>query len=138
MSTYATPAATSSSGGFSDPKTYFKISALALAAVALLGILLNALGMGALLGANFLAFDWTHDAVHVLLAVVAGVLGFGAASHATAKTMAKVVGLTYLGLGVVGFVAPGILGFLGLHLEIGENLAHILLGGWGAYTGFAG
>lgn len=121
-------------------RLYWRASGLALAAVALLGIALNATANAALLGSGFLAFDWTHNVVHVLLAAVALVLGFAAVDVAVSKGVAKVVGLVYLGLAVVGFLSATVFGIgtlLGLHLELGENLVHLLIGGWGAYVGFS-
>lgn len=120
-------------------RVYWKISGIALGATAVLGILLNAVGLGDLLG-GFLTFDWTHNVVHVLLAAIGISLGFGSASAALAKNAAKLFGIVYLGLAVVGFVTANLFGvgdLLGLHLEVGENLVHLVLGGWGAYVGFS-
>lgn len=120
-------------------RLYFKVSGVALAATAALGLALNAIGAGALLG-NFLTFDWTHNVVHVLLAAVALALGFGAATPGVARGVAKLVGVVYLGLALVGFASATIFGLgtlVGLHLEIGENLVHLLIGAWGAYAGFS-
>ncbi len=119
-----------------NPVTYWRVSAVALAAVALLGVLLNSIGQADLLGANFLAFDWTHNVVHILLAAVAAVFGFANLGAGLTKTMAIVFGFVYAGLGVVGFIAGDILGVIGLHLELGENLVHVLLGGWALTAGF--
>lgn len=123
----------------SGVRLYWRVSGVALAAVAALGILLVAIGQPALLGKGFLAFDTTHNLVHVLLAVVALGLGFSSVEASVSKALAKVVGIVYLGLGLVGFVpavVTGLNGLLGLHLELGENLVHLVLGAWGAYAGF--
>lgn len=129
MRTTTSPAAT----------LYWRVSGVALAATAVLGILLNAVGQADVLGAGFLAFDWTHNIVHVLLAVVALGIGFSTVEASLSKNLAKVVGIVYLGLGVVGFL-PGIVdaldSMLGLHLELGENLVHLVIGAWGVYAGF--
>lgn len=120
-------------------RVYWKISGVALGATAALGILLNATGLGDLLGA-FLTFDWTHNVVHVLLAAIGLTLGFGSAPSAVAKNAAKVFGVVYLLLALMGFVTANLFGvgdLLGLHLEVGENLVHLVLGGWGAYVGFS-
>ncbi len=119
-----------------NPVMYWRVSAIALSAVAVLGIVLNAVGAGDLLG-SFLTFDWTHNIVHVVLAAVAFVFGFGKLGPGITKTMAIVFGFVYAGLGIVGFIAGGILGFMGLHLEIGENLVHLVLGAWALTAGFA-
>lgn len=130
---------------FANVNIYWKTSAIALAAVALLGIIVNAIGgnfaytpdVGAMEG--ILVFDWTHNVVHVLLAAIAGAFGFGSFSSKLSANAAKVVGIVYLALGVLGFV-PAVTGLLestlGLGLEVGENLIHVTLGAWGAYAGF--
>jgi hypothetical protein len=124
---------------------YWRVSAIALAVVALLGIVVNAIG-----GNNayvpdvefmesFLVFDWTHNVVHVALAAVAGVFGFGNFSSELSANVAKVVGIVYIALGFLGFVPPVtdfLSSALGLSLEVGENLIHLVLGAWGTYAGF--
>lgn len=118
---------------------YWRVSGIALAALAGIGILLVAIDQAALLG-GFLTFDTAHNLVHALLAGVAIALGFGSAPAALRRNLAKAVGVVYLLLAVVGFVSASTFGLgalLGLHLELGENLVHLLLGAWGAYAGFS-
>ncbi|HLE97918.1 MAG TPA: hypothetical protein VI997_11150 [Candidatus Thermoplasmatota archaeon] len=119
---------------------YWKITAPVLAAVAALGFLLNIIGQADLLGRDFLSFDFTHNFVHTLLAALAFFLGYGDdVGEAVARTGAKIVGVIYLVLAIVGFLDGALFGlgpFLNLHLEIGENLIHLALGGWGAFVGF--
>lgn len=84
---------------------------------------------------SFLAFDWTHNVLHVVLAAVALYVGFGPVGAAMTTNYARYFGIVYLALGVLGFFVPA----LGpLHLELGENVIHLLIGGWGAYAGFFG
>ena len=131
MTDYATP--TTTRNPVMDPTVYWRISAFALTAVALLGIVLNAMDQGALLGANFLAFDWSHNILHVVLAGAAFLFGFGNLPANLVRTFTIVFGVVYGGLGVLGFfvteVGP-------IHLELGENLVHLLLGAWGLVAGF--
>lgn len=126
---------------------YWKVSGLALTAVALLGITVNALGgnyaytpdIGFM--ESFLVFDWTHNILHVALAGLALAFGFGSFNRSLSLNMAKIIGITYIGLGVLGFV-PAVTELLdtllALRLEAGENLIHLTLGAWGAYAGFTG
>lgn len=136
MASYANaPAKTSTAA--SPSKTYWKITGPVLALVAVLGFLLNAIGLGDLLG-GFLTFDWTHNVVHLVLAALALYLGF-AAEPSIAKVAAQVVGGVYVVLALVGFLSGSVFGIgdaLGLHLELGENLIHVALGAWGLYAGF--
>lgn len=131
MSEYATP--TNTTNPIMDPVLYWRVSAFALTAVALLGIILNAIGQENLLGENFLAFDWTHNILHVVLAIAAFIFGFASLGGKVVKTFAIVFGFVYGGLGVLGFfvhsVGP-------IHLELGENLVHLLLGAWALLCGF--
>lgn len=130
MSEYATP--TNTTSPIMNPVLYWRVSAFALTAVALLGIILNIVGQGDLLGKNFLAFDWTHNILHVVLAAAAFVFGFMALPGNVVKTFAIVFGFVYAGLGVTGFFTD--VGPIGL--ELGENLVHILLGAWALVAGF--
>lgn len=131
----------------SSPSGYWRISAIVLVAVALLGIVLNLLGEGSQnyfpsweFMESVLVFDWPHNIVHIGLAAIALVFGFtGLRTSQASKPTAGVIGVVYLLLGIAGFfpafadlLADGV----GLHLEIGENIFHLLLGGWGAFVGF--
>lgn len=114
-----------------SPRMYARITGIALAAVALLGIVMELAADGSFIP-GFLEFDWTHDIVHVVLAAVALFVGFGA-SPAFARTYAKLFGVVYLALGVVGFFVADL---VILQLELGENLVHLLIGAWGVAAGF--
>src|SRR5688572_23348637 len=100
-----------------NTRMYARITGIAVGAVALLGIILNAMNNGELLGADFLAFDWTHNIVHVVLAAVGLYIGF-AGTDALCTLYARVFGIVYTLLGVTGFFVAD-LGIL--HLELGEN-----------------
>ena len=51
-----------------------------------------------------------------------------------AKTIAKILGVVFILVGLVGFVSPG---FLGTHLSTTHNLVHLLSGAIALYFGFA-
>lgn len=131
MSEYATP--TNTTNPIMNPVIYWRVSAFALTATALLGIVLNAIDQGTLLGSNFLAFDWTHNILHVVLALAAFVFGFSNLPGNVVKLFAIVFGFVYMGLGVLGFFISDV-GPIGL--ELGENLVHVLLGAWALTAGF--
>ena len=52
-----------------------------------------------------------------------------------AKTVATILGIAFLLVGVVGFVAPGVGGF---HLSTAHNLIHLVSGAISLYFGLAG
>ena len=51
-----------------------------------------------------------------------------------AKTIATILGVAFLLVGVLGFIAPGLGGF---HLSLAHNLVHIISGALALYFGFA-
>jgi hypothetical protein len=131
MSELATP--TTTRNPLIDPALYWRVSAFALTAVALLGIVLTAMDQATLLGSDFLAFDWSHNVLHVVLAGAAFLFGFANLPANLVRTFAIVFGFVYGGLGVLGFFVAD-LGII--HLELGENLVHLALGAWGLAAGF--
>jgi hypothetical protein len=52
-----------------------------------------------------------------------------------AKTVCKILGVVFLLVGVIGFVAPNL---LGAHLTPAHNVIHIVSGAIALYLGFAG
>jgi hypothetical protein len=52
-----------------------------------------------------------------------------------AKTVATIIGVVFLLVGILGFVAPGVGGF---HLSTAHNLIHIVSGAASLYFGLAG
>ena len=52
-----------------------------------------------------------------------------------AKTISKILGVVFILVGIIGFVAPGL---LGMHLSLAHNLVHLISGALALYFGFAG
>ena len=52
-----------------------------------------------------------------------------------AKTIATILGAVFILLGLLGFVAPGM---MGMHLTLTHNLVHIISGALALYFGLAG
>lgn len=90
------------------------------------GYLLGVFGVNAL-----------HNAVHLLF----GVLGIIAALAGWSRPYLQGVGAIYLLLGVLGFVPALYAGhemlFGIIHINLADNLLHLVLGGAAAYFGFA-
>lgn len=115
-------------------KIYARITGVALLATALLGIVMEVANKGTFVK-GFLNFDWTHDILHVVLAGAALAAGF-LADGAYARIYARVFGVVYTGLAIAGFVSADVVKSLGIHLELGENLVHAVIGAWGLVVGF--
>ncbi len=52
-----------------------------------------------------------------------------------AKTFCKIIGVIMLAVGILGFIAPGM---MGMHLSGAHNLIHIVTGAIAAFLGFRG
>jgi Domain of unknown function (DUF4383) len=52
-----------------------------------------------------------------------------------AKTICKILGVVFILVGILGFLAPGL---MGMHLSTTHNLVHIISGALALYFGFAG
>lgn len=52
-----------------------------------------------------------------------------------AKTICKILGVVFILVGLIGFLAPGL---MGMHLSLVHNLVHLLSGALALYFGFAG
>jgi hypothetical protein len=52
-----------------------------------------------------------------------------------AKTVSTILGIVFILVGIIGFIAPN---FLGTHLTLAHNLVHIISGAVALYFGLAG
>jgi len=127
------------------PGGYFRLSSIVLALVGVLGLVLALTNNARLLafadtGPGFLTLTLTHSIVHLVLAAVAGVLGFSNVAPNVVKTLAIVIGAVYALLGIIGFFGGSLANPLGLDLQLGlgANLVHVLLGGLGVFAGVRG
>ena len=81
--------------------------------------------------------DPSQSALHATLgiaAIGAALLG-GERRHAATQALA----ILLLGLAILGMLTPRLFGYparmgSSLRWEVGENVAHLILGGWGAYV----
>jgi len=107
------------------PKTLCKI----------MGVVLALVGVAGFASPHLLGMHLTpvHDVIHLLTAAIALYLGF-AGSYPAARTFCLAFGAVYLLLGVLGFVAPGVVAALILHPPVSageltpDNAVHVLLG----------
>jgi uncharacterized membrane protein len=100
-------------------------------------ILLGIIGLFAgnrVLGLNS---DILEDIIHILAGAVALYAGFGTRDPGPAIQYARIFGVIYLILGVLGFILPTLFGLLPSRLLVLDNIVHLLLGLIGVYVGFA-
>jgi hypothetical protein len=102
----------------------------------ILGVVLFIVGLLGFASPDLLGMHLTpiHNIVHLLTAIIALYLGF-AGSAEGARTFCVIFGVIYLILGVLGFVAPGVIAsIIGHRGELGsgdltpDNAVHLLLG----------
>jgi hypothetical protein len=142
MSEYARP--TNTSNPIMNPVVYWRVTAFAVAAVALLGIIMNMVdnnGSGVSkslgFGDTFLNFTWAHNILHIILAAAAFLFGFAALQGNVVKWAAIIFGVVYCALGIAGFFLwTGAGGDNLLALTPGLNLVHVVIGAWGLVAGF--
>ena len=100
------------------------------------GVILLVVGLWGLAEPNLLGMHLTpmHNIIHLLTAAMALYMGF-AASVSAARTFSIAFGAVYLLLGVLGFLAPGLVTSVIGHPAVSageltpDNVVHVLLGG---------
>lgn len=122
-----------------DPRFFARGWSVILAVLVAVGLGTEFLSRGHLIP-GFLEFDWTHDGLHVGLLALALFMGFRASPRAV-QNYAKTVGFGGLALALLGFIPASnqlLVNTFALHLELGENVVHGLLGAWGLACGYRG
>lgn len=112
-----------------NAKTWNQVVGIVLLLLVVMGVL--DIGVAGFLSVN----EPAEIGLHIVTGALALYAGFTSGGYsAFAVTYAKYGGLFYALLGVVGFfmMDPG----FGIHLDLGCNVAHLVLGVWGAYVGF--
>ncbi|MDQ3855318.1 MAG: DUF4383 domain-containing protein [Chloroflexota bacterium] len=105
------------------------------------GVVLLVLGViGLFVGDRFLSLNSSliEDIVHIAAGAIAAYAGFVARDDAPAIMYARVFGVVYLLLGILGFIAPRLFGLFpaGNPLRVQDHIVHILLGLVGLAAGF--
>jgi uncharacterized membrane protein len=70
------------------------------------------------------------DRVHTVLHFIFGFIGIAVGHSKYTKPYAYIMGILLVILGISGFLFTQI---MNIHLEIVENLIHLILGTWGVY-----
>lgn len=112
-------------------RLYAQVTGVALILLGIVGIVMG----DSLLGLNS---EIVEDVVHLLAGAVALYAGFGTRSDVPAIQYARIFGVVYLLLGILGFVQSDLFGLLPLRgYRLIDNLVHLALGIIGIYVGFA-
>ena len=116
-------------------RTYLLVAGTLCVLLAVLGFTLVTSGEPA--QGRWFSADPAQSTLHGALgiaAIAAGLLG-----SARQPAAAKALAIALLALAVLGMLTPRLFGYpermgLSLRWEVGENVAHLILGGWGAYV----
>lgn len=92
-----------------------------------------------LAGAGLTGYGFTSDrsviGLYALVGLVGAYIGFTKNSHSRwAMPYARVFGIVFSVLGVMGFIMPDLIGML--HPVLLTNIVHLVLGVWGIYVGY--
>ena len=104
-------------------RQYAQVIGVVLILTGLLGLVL---GDQALLG--LLNIDLVEDLVHIVSGVLLAYVGFGQRDSGVARTAVGGLGVVYLLVGLLGFVAPTLGGLLPHGYSLFDNLFHLALG----------
>ena len=99
--------------------------------IGILFLILGVLGffMKDLLG--IIHLDSMHNVIHLAV----GILGLlASAQEGTSRLFARVLGVVYVLMGIVGFFVPELFGMM--HVEWADNVLHLVVGAAALYLGF--
>ena len=119
--------------------TYARLTGIVLLLTGIVGIASLQSGFIGLIAPDFLLWDQAHNALHIVLGLIALYVGFAPRPALSPILYGKAFGVIYVLLAGIGFASPTVLGVgttMGLHLETGENLLHLLVGAVGLLAGF--
>jgi hypothetical protein len=105
-------------------RTYAKVVGIVIILVGVVGLIA---GEEPLLG--LFNIEIAEDIVHLLTGGIMAAVGFGVRDTNVVRTVVGVIGVVYLLVGVLGFLAPGLFGLLPAHgYSLADNLLHLVLG----------
>lgn len=114
-------------------RTYAKLVGIVIILIGVVGLLA---GEAPLLG--LVNIEIAEDVVHLLTGGIMAAVGFGVRDTGVVRTVVGVIGVLYLLVGVLGFVAPGLFGLLPAHgYSVVDNLIHLVLGVLGVAVAWA-
>lgn len=105
-------------------RTYAKVVGIVIILIGVVGLIA---GEEPLLGV--VNIEIGEDVVHLLTGGIMAAVGFGVRDTNVVRSVIGVIGVVYLLVGVLGFVAPELFGLLPAHgYSVVDNLIHLALG----------
>ena len=105
------------------PRTYAQIVGVVLLLVGVAGLLLGEQRL-----AGILNIDLVEDIVHLVTGGILAYVGSGTRDASLQRTVVGGLGVVYILVGVLGFIAPTLFGLLPSGYSIVDNLFHLALG----------
>jgi hypothetical protein len=104
-------------------RTYAKVVGVVIVLIGLVGLVAGTQLLG------LVNIEIAEDLVHLLSGGIMAAVGFGVRDTNVVRTVVGVIGVVYLVVTVLGFVAPMLFGLLPVHgYSLVDNLIHLVLG----------
>ena len=111
-------------------RNYARILGIVLLLVGVLGLVLGNMLFG------LFNSDLLEDIIHLGSGALMAYVGFGLRDNGLARTLVGGLGVVYLLVGLLGFVAPNLFGLIPTGYTLADNLLHLALGILGIVVGF--
>jgi hypothetical protein len=111
-------------------RNYARILGIVLLVVGVLGLLLGNMLFG------LFNSDLLEDIIHLGSGGLMAYAGFALRDNGLARTLVGGLGVVYLLVGLLGFVAPNLFGLIPTGYTLADNLLHLALGILGIVVGF--
>ena len=116
--------------GSDNVRNYARILGIVLLVVGVLGLLLGNMLFG------LFNSDLLEDIIHLGSGGLMAYAGFALRDNSLARTLVGGLGVVYLLVGLLGFVAPNLFGLIPTGYTLADNLLHLALGILGIVVGF--
>ncbi len=116
--------------GSDGVRNYARILGIVLLVVGVLGLLLGNMLFG------LFNSDLLEDIIHIGSGALMAYVGFALLDNGLARTLVGGLGVVYLLVGLLGFVAPNLFGLIPTGYTLADNLLHLALGILGIVVGF--
>ena len=116
--------------GSDNVRNYARILGIVLLVVGVLGLLLGSMLFG------LFNSDLLEDIIHLGSGGLMAYAGFALRDNGLVRTLVGGLGVVYLLVGLLGFVAPNLFGLIPTGYTLADNLLHLALGILGIVVGF--